>query len=265
MVRIDLLNQASAMAYTTLFALVPFLAALFTVISLVSSYFSSTAEVVQYIEQFILTHLAQESGHEVMAFLRNFIRSMDLTTLGLASVGSVLLTLLLLLRQIEVVFNQIWQVTRERNIFTRLLKFISIVGLAALLFSLTWTLGSGLAEISALFRDTLNQATTAGSGFSATVSLLVLWAFFILLFKVVPNTHVPLASACVGGGISTLLFFAARWGYSWYLGNFLFYKTIYGALAAVPIFLLWLYICWVIVLLGALITRQALSSKKPSI
>jgi membrane protein len=83
---------------------------------------------------------------------------------------------------------------------------------------------------------------------------LITWASFTILYLTLPNCPVKVRHALCGGFVAMVLFAWAKFGFSWYLVNFPSYELLYGALATIPIFLLWLYLTWIIILLGAIVS-----------
>lgn len=253
MERIDLWRQAGSLSFITLLSIVPSLAALLTIISFITSYFAQTEHLVKVIETFILSNLAHSSGQQVVSAMQGYINSINRSQLGITSFSSLLITLILLLRQIEMAFNQIWQVDRERSIFARFVYFWTIITLGAFLFALTWSFGSGFSGWGRFVEETLNSLQGHETWGSVVFSWLVVIIFFSCLFKLVPNRSVPLKYAVAGGSLTGGMFVLARESFETYIRYFWIEQSFYGALAALPLFLIWLYVCWVVVLVGGVL------------
>ena len=154
------------------------------------------------------------------------------------------MTALLLMVRIEVALNRIWRVDRNRNLTNRIVMYWAVLTLGPLLIAAAIALS--------------NHELLGGSGFVSSMppavhslgTFALSWLFFALFFILVPNRSVRIRHALVGAFLSTVLFSLAKAGFVAYVSN-ANYKVIYGALATVPIFLLWLYLVWIVVLLGA--------------
>lgn len=258
--RLDLLKHASAMAYVTLLSLVPSLAVVFTLISLFKPFFSQGGDIMGMAQGFILQNLASGSGEQVVTYLESFIANIDVTKIGITSFAALLYTLITLLNQIEQALNRIWYVTKTRHLVTRFIYFWTFLTLGTFLIGITIGVISGFSFSNLIpnIGQTSDQiAMTRGIG-----SSIVSWGsgllFFFLLYKVVPNCTIPNRSALIGGIAAFVLFQIASKAYGYYALNSKSYSSLYGSLAAVPLFLLWLYICWVIILIGGLISWRAM-------
>lgn len=243
--------RATALAYTTLLSLVPLLAVSFTIIAA----FPTTKDLVTRIENFIFSHFVAATGATVQAYFQSFVGQVA----QISIVGSVVLLLsaILLLSTIEKALNAIWRVRQSRRFGTAVLMYWAMLTLSPLLIALSIALSTYLTTIP------LFSGAVAAFGLKHLLLLsyspIVLVALaFTLLYVVVPNTHVPLWHALVAGLVAAVLFEAAKWGFTFYITHFRTYELLYGALASIPIFLLWIYICWVIILIGAEVT-QAIS------
>ncbi len=253
-IRCDLLKQASAMAYITLFSLVPSLAAVFTLISLFTPLFGTNSHMMNSMRDFILQNLAAGSGTQVIDYLQQFLGQLDLKKIGITSFAGIVITLILLLRQIEQALNRIWLVRQDRNVFTRFVYFWTFLTLGVFAGSIVIGVVSGY-RIQEMFD--VSSVVGKRSWVAMTISSLITWgvwvSFFFLAYKVIPNCPVGRREATIGAFVAGTLLHQGSRLYTYYASNFTNYKNIYGALAAVPVFLLWIYICWAIILFGALI------------
>jgi membrane protein len=253
--RSDFLKQASAMAYVTLLSLIPSLVAIFCVFSLFTPLFLGQKNLVDEIKNLVLTHLAAGSGENVVRYLDEMLQKLDLKTIGWSSFASVLVTLIMLLRQIEIALNNIWQIKKSRNVFMRFMYFwtfltLLMLGIGAIV---------GLSIPKGLKKLVNPQMIVETQAFytpilKSIVSLCGSWIFFFLLYKVIPNCKVHSRPAAIGALISAILITEGGFLYGLFVRDSDNYKTIYGAMAQLPVFLMWLYLCWSIILLGALIS-----------
>ena len=252
----DCLTAAGALTYTSLLALVPLMTVTYIGLSLVPQY----AELGTTVQDFVFRNFVPASSELVQQKLNEFAdRARGLTTAGAASL---LLVALLMLVSIEQRFNSIWQVVTPKWGLQRVLVYWGVLSLGpAFLLVGVWSSAYliGLPLISEI--DVLNLRSTA-LGYLPTLLML---AGFTALYVVVPNSTVPLRHGLLGGVLTTLVFQLAFEGFAT-ASQYFVYDAVYGAFAALPAFLLWLYLVWVIVLSGAIFVRSlSLRSSVPLI
>jgi membrane protein len=187
------------------------------------------------------------AGDAVQEHLNQFVER----TAGLTGAGTLFLiiTALLLMSTIERSLNRIWRVAKPRGITGRLLTYWSVLTLGPLLMGGSLALTSYLAALPLLAPQAVGGALQ--EFFLSFTPFLVALISFALVFLVVPNRRVRFRHALAGAFISAVLFELAKFGFVLYVTHFPTYEKLYGALAAVPIFLVWIYVSWVVVLLGA--------------
>jgi membrane protein len=231
-------DEAASLGYTSLLAMVPLLAVIFVVVAA----FPVFNEWSDRLEQLLVENLVPTAGKQIGAGISSFLDSVS----GLTLPGTVALvvTALMLMFRIEVAFNRIWRVERARSFINRIIMYWAVLTLAplliggALVFSAQNIIsGQGLQEL-------------VSPGLSRVGLFLLTTVVFTLIFLLVPNCRVRLRAAVSGAVLSAFLFELAKFGFVAWVSN-ANYAVIYGALATVPIFLLWLYLVWVVVLLGA--------------
>lgn len=239
-------TRAAALTYVTLFAVVPLLTLSFSAFALIPALGASGTR----IRQLLLDLLIPVQNPEVAGYLIDFAqRARSLSAIGgLALVVTALLTL----RAIERTFNHIWGVPDYRRGLADFLRYWAVLTLGPVL------LGTGLALHTYLvaLRALLDGVDVFGITRLVLVYLpaLLSWLAFTLLFATVPHAQVPLRRAAVGGLVTAVLLHTARLVFGAIVTNSN-YHTIYGAFAALPLFLLWIYLCWLIVLGGAELVR----------
>jgi membrane protein len=252
--RSQLTTQASAMAYVTLFSLVPSLAAIFTLLGLFLPMLGDNSNLMNEGRQFLFKYLATGSGTLVVEHLEKFISDLNLRRIGASAFVGLLVTLVILLHQIEDAFNRIWMIGQARKTLTRFIYFWLFITLGMFSISILIGLSTNYSATAFITKKTLAAADRAES--VPILSMLFNWAFvsfiFFLAYKVIPNCEVRSRAARVGALVAGTLFYVISKWYGAYVTSFASYKTIYGTLAAIPIFLLWIYLCWVILLSGAL-------------
>jgi membrane protein len=252
--RAELTKQASAMAYVTLFSLVPSLAAVFTLLSLFLPIFGDNANIMDQGRQFLFKYLANGSGSTVVEYLESFLAGLNFKKIGMTAFVGLLVTLVVLLRQIEEALNRIWMVHKSRPMLTRFVYFWLFLTLGMLSLSVVLGLSTGYSVTAMITKKTLAAAGKADDIFivAAAFNWAITCVIFFLAYKVIPNCDVS-NRAARGGALwaGTLFYFISKF-YTLYVTNFASYKSVYGTLAALPIFLMWIYVCWVILLAGAL-------------
>jgi membrane protein len=256
---LNLLQIASNLTLNSIFAIVPLLAvvlALFTALP----QFHDLSDALQ---SFMAQHLLPTSlSNSVMAHLNEFAaQASRLTAIGGAFL---ILTVMLLIMSIESALNSIWHVSKQRTITQRLLVYSALISFGPLL------MGASLWASAYLARESIGLARTIPFIFEAALKLLPVMIGglgFAALFIIVPNCKVKKTDALFGGFLSAGMIEIMKFAFAYYIAQFSSYTIIYGAFAALPVFLLWVYIAWLVVLSGALVTsamgarRRGKSSK----
>jgi membrane protein len=235
-------NNAAALTYTTLFAVVPMMTVTFAMLSAVPA-FQGTGEQIQ---TFIFRNFVPSAGEMAQEYLRNFtVQARQLTWIGVVVLA---VTAFLMLVTIEKAFNTIWRVRQPRRGVSSFLLYWAILSLGPILLGAGFAISTYIASLALISGpDALIGAKTL-LGFAP---LLFSVAAFTLLYATVPNTRVPVRHALLGGLFTAVLFEVAKALFGLYVQSFPGYQLIYGAFATVPLFLLWIYLSWLIVLFGA--------------
>lgn len=236
---------AGYLAYVTLLSLVPIVAVVFGVLSA----FPVFAEGRSSLEQFLFTNFVPAAGDAVRQYLLSFAANASkMTAVG---VGSLVVVALLLISNIDRTLNNIWRVPVRRKFLASFPVYWMVLTLGPLL------VGSSIVVTSYLVsqRITHDQMlfTLYGELLRFLPFLLSISAFFIV-YTLVPNVRVRRWHALWGALLAALLFELGKKGFAFYVTQFPSYQAIYGALAAIPILFLWVYLSWLIVLFGALVT-----------
>lgn len=241
-----LAQVASSLTYTTVLSLVPLLA---VVLSLFTA-FPLFAEFRYALENFLAGSVMPAAVSDtVMSYLNQFAaKASGLTTVG----GLVLIvTSVMLFRTIDEAFNDIWQVETRRPLRQRVLVYWALLSLGPIL------IGASLWALSVLARESLGMIGEVPAVTNIALSLLPLLltgSGFSALFFTVPNRSVRWKDALIGGFCTAIILEILRVGIAYYLSRFPSYTVIYGTFATIPIFLLWVYLSWMMILLGATVT-----------
>ncbi len=237
-----LLEAAGALSFTTVFALVPLSMVVFGVLSAFPVFDQWSVQLSSY----IFSNFVPRAANAVEGYLREFsANTKSLTTAGtVALVVSLLITLV----SVETTLNRIWRVPTARPKFSRFLVYWTVLTLGALVAATSLALSTRFFAL-AIFE------TIAGrwvEGIMVRLAPLSIELFaFATIFKVVPHRTVKWRHALVGAALAVLLFELVKGAIAMYMGSFGAYQKIYGPLAFVPIFLLWVYLGWTSILLGA--------------
>jgi membrane protein len=253
--RFDVFKFASAMAYISLLSLVPSLAAVFALISIFAPFWGDGSEAMDQIKSFVLQNLARGSGEQALGYIESFIANLNVKRIGISGFLGITVSLLLLLRNIELALNKIFGVFRERNIFSRFVNFWTFITLG------TFLVGVSLGIFSGFDVGNLNPFGQEGTNLTMMQALFPKIAgliFFTMLYKITPNMQVGIKHAFVGAVFATILFSIASSFYGVFAMRFTNYRAVYGALAAIPLFLLWLYLIWLVILFGAMIASRSI-------
>ncbi len=232
--------MAAELSYTTLLSLVPLMTVAFSLLAA----FPVFQGLVKDIQDFLFSHFVPAFGKELERHLFQFMeQAKRLTAVGILFL---VFTALLLMFSIERSLNDIWRVKRRRTALASFLVYWTVLTLGPLL------IGASLTVTLPLFAHPGSLGIT-GPLVKLMPFLSATLAFFFL-YTIVPNRSIPVGHALAGAFIAALLFNFANQAFALYVTHFPAYQLIYGALAAVPVFLVWIYISWVVILLGAEIT-----------
>ncbi|WP_415894649.1 YihY family inner membrane protein [Neptuniibacter sp. PT34_22] len=238
--------NAAALTYTTLFAVVPLMTVSYAMLAAVPSF----QGVGQELQGWVFDNFVPATGAVVQDYLNDFSsQARKLTAVGIALLA---ITSIMMMKNIEAAFNRIWRVNEPRKGLSSFLLYWAILSLGPILIGLGLVLTSYIASLP--FISEATEAVGRARLLSALPTILSATAF-TLMYVAVPNCPVPFKSALLGGIGVALLFETAKRGFTAFVTQFPSYELIYGAFAAVPLFLLWIFISWVIILMGAELTR----------
>ncbi len=240
-------DNAAALTYMSLFALVPLLTVIYSIATAVPTF----QNLEQQMQELLFKHLLPDSSAGIAEHLDEFSRqAKNLTGFGLAFL---VVTAVLMLRNIEMSFNRIWRTRENRGAVTSFVTYWAVLTLAPITIGLALGIPGALATAAVVVED---YDIIGATDFLIRLTPLLLSAVsFTLLYLAVPNCRVPFRHAVWGGVIGAIAFNLARSLFtSLVQGSSI--TLIYGAFAAVPLFLLWIYISWNIVLIGAIFVHS---------
>jgi len=238
---------AAALSYTSLIAVVPVLAIGLAIFS-AFPVFSNAKEQLQEI---ILQNFVPNIEQEITQYFSDFINATaQLTTIGVIGIA---ITAILMLSTIENSLNFIFKVYKPRNIKTKITLYWTVITLGPLLIGVAMSMRGYLYTLQKFMpEEIISSGFFIGSllpTFFTTLSL-------VLLYVLVPNKKVRIIHAFIGAAIAVFMFFLLRKFFGQIISASATYKTLYGAMATLPILLAWIYCSWIVVLLGAVITAS---------
>ncbi len=237
---------AGSLTFTTVLALVPILTialAIFTTFPLFNTFRAS-------LEAYFVQNLMPKGiANTILGYLTQF--SSKATRLSAFGAVALIVTAVAMMLMIDRVFNLIWRVKTKRPITQRILVYWAIVTLGPLL------IGASISLTSYLFTATngvVRHVPFFGGMFFSSVSILLTTVAFTLLYIVVPNRLVEWRDALCGGLLAAIAFEVVKRLFAIFVVKVPTYTVVYGAVAAFPIFLVWIYLGWLITLGGAVVT-----------
>ena len=235
-----LTQAAGYLTYSTMLAIVPLIMVVFSIFSA----FPVFNEVTGALKAFIFTNFAPSASDMVGQYIDEFVNnSKKMSAVGIISL---IVVALMLINSIDRTLNSIWHDTETRPIFTSFAIYWLILTLGPLL------VGASIAA-STYVKTMFESASNFSFGLKllSFVPFLSTWFIFTLIYMVVPNKKVSIKHSAAGALIAAVFFTLGKQAFTWYIVTFPSYQLIYGAMATLPIMLLWIQLSWTVVLLGA--------------
>ncbi|WP_169798131.1 YihY family inner membrane protein [Moraxella oblonga] len=239
----DCTQKASSLTYTTLLSLVPII----TVILVLFSVVPALAEMREHVQEMIYKNLLPSSSQNVQNYLDSFAQKSS--NLGLFGIIGVFVTTIMTLLTIENAFNQIWRVSERSGGLSSLIRYWTMITLTPAILGVAFGASSAIRGLSFLNQRFMGYGID-WAVWTQIISLLVMTAGFIGMYWFIPKTHVPLKNATIAGVVTAILFELLKKIFGVVMSNFTSYEAIYGAFAIIPVFLMWLYLSWNVILLG---------------
>lgn len=235
---------ASSLTFTSLLAIVPIVTVALTIITA----FPVFGEMTAALQEFILENMVPASADVVASYTQQFTQNAArLTAVG---IGFLFVTSIMLLLTIERAFNDIWRVKRPRPVVQRVFVYWTLITVGPVLMgaslSLTsWLVGQAVGLVKGL--------PGAGVVLLSVVPVILTSIALAILYLAMPNRRIRAQDALVGGLFGGVAFELMKRGFALYVAHFPTYTLVYGAFATVPIFLLWIYVSWLVVIFGAVV------------
>jgi membrane protein len=235
---------ASSLTFTTLLALVPIITVALTMVSA----FPVFESWIHHLQRFLMNNIVPESVSSITTYAAEFsANATQLTTVGIAFI---VLTALMLMVTIDSAFNVIWRASRPRHLLQRVLVYWMVLTVGPLFVGASLSLTSYMIRLSL---GLIDNPPGVGILLFRFTSLALTAIALALLYWTVPNRPVLKRDALVGGLAAGVCLEAMKQGFSFYVAHFATYELVYGAFAAIPVFLLWIYLSWLIVIGGAVL------------
>ncbi len=230
------------LSFVTLLSIVPLLAVIFSVFSLFPVFQDWRGEV----ESFVFKNFVPTLGESIQGYLIRFVENAtNMTSLGLVAL---FLVALLLISSIDHTLNHIWRVRKNRRQLVSFSIYWVVLTIGPVLIGISLLTTSYLFSLTG-FED--NTLLAVRKLFLAFLPYLGSFSSFLLIYLLVPHTRVHFWSALSGAMIAAILFELSKSAFALYFTHFPVYKEIYGALAIIPLLFVWVFISWVVILVGA--------------
>jgi membrane protein len=242
--------RAMSLVYTTLLSIVPVLAISFSVLKA----FGVHNELV---EPFLIKFLAPlgSRGEEITLRIIGFVENMKVGVLGSLGLGMLLYTVVSVIQKVENSFNAIWRIRKPRSFARRFSDYVSVIIIGpVLMFS---AIGLTASFMSNTFVQTILSIEPFGTLLHFVISkvpYLIVCAAFTFLYVFIPNTRVKFRSALIGGVLAGFMWETAGWAFASFVVTSTKYAAVYSGFAILLMFMIWLYVSWLILLVGAQIS-----------
>lgn len=235
-------EAAGALSYTTLFALVPLAAATFGILAAFPQFEVWSAQ----LSHFVFANFVPSAAQEVEDYLTRFAaQAKALTGAGIAAL---IVTALVMMASVEETFNRIFRAPARKRRLARFVVYWTVLTLGPVLIAASLAASSYLLSLPLI--DGAEREYRLSERLLRLLPWAVTWTALTLAYLVIPNANVRWRHALIGGTVATVLFEFVKLGFAEYLARASF-RDVYGSLAVLPIFLFWIYLMWVVVLLGA--------------
>ncbi len=236
---------AGHLTYNTMLAIVPLIMVMFSIFAAFPIFNEVTGE----LKTFIYQNFAPSVGDIVQTHLDNFVNNSK----KMSAVGTMVLIAiaLLLLSTVDNTLNTMWHKTKKRRWLISFAIYWMILTLGPLLIGVSISVSTYILSLN--FMGT-GELTSTGHPFLSLVPFFITWFLFTLVYTIVPNTIVLFRHALIGALLAAIFFTLGKQVFVWYITSFPSYQAIYGALAVLPIMIVWIHLSWLVVLTGAQIT-----------
>lgn len=241
-------TRCSALTYTSLLGFVP----LISVLMAVFSKLPFVKDQLPKIQLFVFRNFLPEQGEKLLGYIEHFTQ--QATKLPWTQFVFLIVISGTLVLSVDRTINHVWEVDRHRRAFHSILLSWIVIILTIIFLGLSLMLSSYLFSAPLLAHVYLKSLLYDHAAW--WLPFLSSFAGFALLYIIMPNEKVRIKHALMGGLVVSILFEIMKHGFAWYIHSIPTYNAIYGALAVIPLFMIWIYFFWCIVIYGALVTNQ---------
>lgn len=252
----DVFMLSAALTYQVIFALVPLLVVMLAFVKAVGG----LSNVGEQVQTFLLSHILPKvgtvgadgtsTGTDLSKEINSFINNVNAAAIGVVGSIALLYTSLSLLASIEKVINRIWGIKASRTILRRLTVYWTFLTASPVLLAASLSM-TGVVQSNRLYLWLTTHVPYFGKATLLLTPYLVAWVLFTGFYIFMPNTRVHPGAALMGALISGTAWEGMKTVYFWYNAHVLTNYKFYGSLGTIPVFLLWVYLSWIIVLFGA--------------
>lgn len=250
LIKTDVFTLSAALTFKVVFSLVPFLA---VILAFVKAF--GGLEVVR-VKAFLVKSLTGFLGDTAAGQLDGFISNVNAAAIGAVGFSILLYTSLSLLDTVEKTFNAIWGIKTPRSLLRRFTVYWTILTVTPVVLVTMITMKT-FVESHRLYHWVGEHVPFFGRGILVVTPFVFAWVLFSLVYVIIPNTRVRLGAAFVGALVAGTAWNLMTTAYVWYNAKVLTSYAFYGSLGSIPVFLLWIYLSWIIVLFGAEIAFAA--------
>jgi membrane protein len=237
---------AASLAYTTLLGLIPLTVIIYKIFSTAFV----EPELQLKVQEFVFNSLSPTTAEQVRQYL--FDSAIQASSLNIIALLMLFFSVVVMMYTIDSALNSIWKINKPRYLVRRFFVYATVLIFGPLAISLSLFVSTYLASLP-LIADFMN--TSVEKGLINRLPFFITWLAFTMLYKWIPDCEVRWFHAFAGGTIAACLFEIAKSGFILYISYFPTYELLYGALASIPLLLIWIYLTWLIVLIGAEITH----------
>jgi membrane protein len=242
----ELFVRSAALSYQIVFSIIPLFAVMLALMKAFGRLDSMAADV----RDFLLANQAPNIGPQIVASMNDVIEKMNARVISIVGFIVLMYTSVSLLSTIEDAFNRIWGVARPRGLLRKLMVYWTMMTIGPLLIAGSLVLTS-FVKNRAAYRWILENLPFANATILFVVPFLLTWVVFTAVYKIVPHTRVTFRAALIGALVAGTAWEILKRLFVLYNAKVTGSYEVYGSLAAIPIFLLWIYLSWVLVLMGA--------------
>ncbi len=240
--------RCSALTYTSLLGFFP----LISVLVAVFSKLPLMKEQLPKVQIFVLHNFLPAQGEKLFEYIEQFTE--QATRLPWTQFVFLIFISGLLVLSVDRTINHVWKIQQHRSAFYSLLRSWIVICLTTIFLVLSLTLSSYVLSVPLFSHFYLRSILYDHA--SWWLPFLSSFFGFALLYIIMPNQKVPVKNALIGGGVVSILFEILKHCFAWYIRSIPTYNAIYGTLAVIPLFMIWIYFFWCIVIYGALVTKQ---------